>query len=184
MMDDRIVLDRKSFEALAVDTRVRILRLLKQRRKMLSEISKELEMSVSGTKEHLENLEQAGLIKKIDDGHKWKYYELTAKGKAVVQPNEVKVWILLAIAVLAISFTFMHFLASTESTINPKSKSTLSGPSPLSAISPASSPVYESGDQTSDSSRNEITTPSSSKSMISVPDNYTNITNKSNASTQ
>jgi ArsR family transcriptional regulator len=102
MDDDKIVLDRKSFEALAVDTRVKILKSLKQRRKTLTEISKEQNMSVSGIKEHLETLENVGLIEKIDDGHKWKYYELTKKGKEIVTPREVKVLIMLSISLIAL----------------------------------------------------------------------------------
>jgi DNA-binding transcriptional ArsR family regulator len=102
MEEDRIVLDRKSFEALAVDTRVRILKSLKQRRKTLSEIAKEQGMSVSGVKEHLETLEGVGLIEKIDDGHKWKYYELTKKGSGIVAPRELRVWILLSISMIAL----------------------------------------------------------------------------------
>jgi len=103
MEEDRIVLDRKSFEALAVDTRVRILKSLKERRKTLSEIAKEQKMSVSGVKEHLETLEGVGLIMKMDDGHKWKYYELTRKGTDIVAPRELRVWILLSISVIALA---------------------------------------------------------------------------------
>lgn len=102
MEDDKIVLDRKSFEALAVDTRIKILKSLKERRKTLTEISKEEGMSVSGIKEHLEILESVGLIEKIDDGHKWKYYELTKKGKEVVGPKELRVMILLSMSILAL----------------------------------------------------------------------------------
>ncbi|MBD3210359.1 ArsR family transcriptional regulator [Candidatus Micrarchaeota archaeon] len=110
-MEDKIVLDRKSFEALAAESRVRILKALKQRRKTLSEISKELEMSVSGTKEHLQNLEDAGLIQKMDDGHKWKYYELTKKGKGVVGPKELKVWILLSLSTVALVVSMFSLLS-------------------------------------------------------------------------
>lgn len=106
-MEERIVLDRKSFEALAVDSRVRILKSLKERRKTLSEIAREHGMSVSGTKEHLSNLEKVGLIEKIDDGHKWKYYELTGKGKEIVGPKEVRVWILLSSSIFALIISAM-----------------------------------------------------------------------------
>ena len=40
MEEDKIVLDRKSFEALAVDSRVKLLKSLKQRRKTLKEFRK------------------------------------------------------------------------------------------------------------------------------------------------
>lgn len=111
-MEDKVVLDRKSFEALAADTRVKILKSLKERRKTLSELSKELEMSVSGTKEHLQNLEDAELVVKMDDGHKWKYYELTKKGKGIIGPKELKVWILLSISSMAFIVSMMALLAA------------------------------------------------------------------------
>ncbi|MFZ5501776.1 MAG: ArsR/SmtB family transcription factor, partial [Candidatus Micrarchaeota archaeon] len=100
-MEGKIVLDRKSFEALAVDSRVRILKSLKERRKTLSEVASEQKMSLSGVKEHLETLERVGLIAKKDDGHKWKYYELTKKGMDIVAPRELRVWILLSLSTFA-----------------------------------------------------------------------------------
>ena len=102
MEEEKIVLDRKSFEALAVDSRIRILKSLKERRKTLSEIASEQEMSVSGIKEHLEILEKVGLILKKDDGHKWKYYELTKKGSDIIAPRELRVWILLSMSMIAL----------------------------------------------------------------------------------
>ncbi len=106
-MEEKIVLDSKSFEALAVDNRVRILKSLKQRRKTLSEIAKEMDISVSGAKEHLQKLEQANLVEKKDDGHKWKYYELTKKGTGIVAPKELKVWILLGLSLIALVLSLM-----------------------------------------------------------------------------
>ncbi len=106
MDEDKIVLDKESFEALAVDTRVKILKSLKERRKTLTELSKETGMSVSGIKEHLEILEKTHLIEKIDDGHKWKYYELTRKGKNIVGPKEFRVLVLLSISLIALAASF------------------------------------------------------------------------------
>lgn len=103
MEEEKVVLDRRSFEALAVDTRIKILKSLKERRKTLSEIAQEQKMSVSGIKEHLETLEKVELIRKIDDGHKWKYYELTKKGSDIVAPKELRVWILLSISIIALA---------------------------------------------------------------------------------
>jgi len=112
MEEDKIVLDRKSFEALAVDTRIKILKSLKERRKTLSEIAKEQGMSVSGVKEHLETLEGVGLIVKKDDGHKWKYYELTKKGTGIVVPRELRVWILLSISAIALFASALAILSA------------------------------------------------------------------------
>jgi DNA-binding transcriptional ArsR family regulator len=106
-MEEGIVLDRKSFEALAVDTRVRLLKSLRERRKTLSELSEELGMSVSGVKEHLQILEQAELVQKMDEGRKWKYYQLTKKGSGVVAPKELKVWILLSVSSMALIMSVM-----------------------------------------------------------------------------
>ena len=115
MEEEKIVLDRKSFEALAVDTRVRILKALKVRRKTLSELSEELGLAVSGVKEHLETLEGAGLIKKMDDGHKWKYYELTKKGSEIIGPKELRVWILLSISAVALMLSMFTVLYTPAS---------------------------------------------------------------------
>lgn len=103
-MEEKIVLDSKSFEALAAGTRVRILKSLLSRRKTLSEIAKEFGMSVSGLKEHFDVLLDAGLVVKVDDGHKWKYYELTDKGRSIVTPNHKGARILLLLSVSFIAF--------------------------------------------------------------------------------
>jgi len=103
------VLDGKSFEALASKTRVQLLKSLKKRKKTLTELSSESLLSVSGVKEHLDNLEKAELIRKIDDGHKWKYYELTKKGMAIVSPNLTKVYVLLAISLSIFLYSVFMF---------------------------------------------------------------------------
>jgi predicted ArsR family transcriptional regulator len=104
-MEDKITLDREAFKALSSDTRIGILKSLKRRRKMLAELSKELRMSNSTVKEHLDNLVKVGLIVQIDDGHKWKYYELTRKGRHILHPEETKILVLLSVSALAVIFT-------------------------------------------------------------------------------
>jgi DNA-binding transcriptional ArsR family regulator len=86
-MEDKIVLDDKSFKALSADSRVNILKRLTERRMTLSELSNRLALKNSTIKEHCTILLNANLIKKIDEGRKWKYYELTGKGKQIVQPS-------------------------------------------------------------------------------------------------
>ena len=100
-MEDKITLDRDAFKVLASDTRINILKSLKIQRKTLSELAKEFEMSVSTVKEHLDNLVGAELIAQKDDGHKWKYYDLTRKGKNILNPGETKIWVLLSMSALA-----------------------------------------------------------------------------------
>ncbi len=100
-MEDKITLDRESFRSLASDTRISILKSLDRRRKTLTELSKEFRMSPSTVKEHMDKLCTANLTVQIDEGHKWKYYELTRKGKNILHPEDTKIWILLSISALA-----------------------------------------------------------------------------------
>ncbi len=97
-MEDKITIDRESFKVLASDTRISILKSLKKQRKTLTELSREFGMSVSTIKEHLDNLSGVELISQIDDGHKWKYYELTRKGKEILNPGDKGIWVLLSIS--------------------------------------------------------------------------------------
>ena len=80
-------IDRKTLKALAADTRLDILKSLGNRRKTPSELSKELNLATSTVTEHLDKLEEAGLIEREETGHKWIYYNLTAKGSSLVKPK-------------------------------------------------------------------------------------------------
>ncbi len=97
-----IRLDKETFKALASGTRVDVLKLLNQRRHMQSEIAASLGLSVPTVKEHLAALEKAGLVERHDEGRKWKYYSLTSKGKGVLNPEEMKIWIVLAMLVFSV----------------------------------------------------------------------------------
>jgi len=109
-MDGRIVLDDKSFKALSADSRISIMKSLNERRRTLSELSQKLDLGNSTIKEHCDILVNAELIKQMDEGRKWKYYELTQKGKQIISPNlmeEVKVLIVLCFGVFAIGGIIM-----------------------------------------------------------------------------
>ena len=104
-MDNRIILDETSFKALSADSRVSILKNLTDRRRTLTELSQKLNLGNSTVKEHCDILVNADLIKQIDEGRKWKYYELTQKGKQLLQPSlleEVKVLIILSLATIIV----------------------------------------------------------------------------------
>lgn len=96
-----VKLDIDTFKALAGETRVDILKSLKERKKYLAELSKELELSNSSVKEHLDTLNETGLIEKEDNGRKWKYYRLTKKGEKVMSSKGTKAYIMLSISILA-----------------------------------------------------------------------------------
>jgi DNA-binding transcriptional ArsR family regulator len=105
MAEEKITLDRRTFRTLASDTRISILKSLDVRRKMLTELAKEMDMSPSTVKEHMDSLRKAGLVNLKDDGHKWKYYELTRDGKNILHPGDMKVWVILSLSGLAFLVT-------------------------------------------------------------------------------
>lgn len=78
------VFDSDIFKTLSSETRVEMLYALQERRKTLSELANEVDISLPGAKQHLALLETKGLIRKMDEGRKWKYYELTDTGKSII----------------------------------------------------------------------------------------------------
>lgn len=101
MMDEKITLDRETFRALAVDTRVSILKFLDDEFQLtLTDLAEKLGLAPSTVKEHLERLLEVGLIEQMDKGMKWKYYRLTKKGKQLLNPYEKRVWIVLSVTLL------------------------------------------------------------------------------------
>ncbi len=124
-MEDKITLEKGVFKALASDTRVKMLKLLDKRRHTQSEIASDLGFSIPTVKEHLSEMENAGLVKQVDEGYKWKYYELTEKSKCILDPDRKRVWIVLgfwiisAAAVITVFFSNMFsggigFLGSSK----------------------------------------------------------------------
>lgn len=128
-------IDRKTLKALAADTRLDILKSLGKRRKMPSELSKELNLANSTIIEHLTKLEEADLVRREETGHKWIYYALTQKGESLVKPRyPVNVIIVLSITVLIIfaasfitynNYTNLGAVPSTFTTTTEQTKSNL-----------------------------------------------------------
>ncbi len=117
---DSITLDRESFKALAAETRIKILKLLQQRRHMQSELAVSLGMKEPSVNEHLAGLLKAGLIVKKDDGRKWKYYELTAKCKAILDPEQQRILITLSLLILtAVAGAVAYIRPFVEPLLNP-----------------------------------------------------------------
>ena len=122
-MEDKITLDRETFKALAVDTRIEILKRLNEHKETLTDLAQEMNMSPSTIKEHLDKLVSVGLIEQIEKDTKWKYYRLTSKGKAIVSPYETKIWILLGISI--IGFIGMTYSFLTKLIYLPSGAATL-----------------------------------------------------------
>src|SRR3989441_46970 len=63
--------------------------------------------------EHLEKLQSAGLVKRVDEGRKWIYYELSDKGRKILHPERVAITLVLGLAVtLAAIGAFLVISAS------------------------------------------------------------------------
>lgn len=154
-MDD-VTLDHKTIKALGTQTRVKILKLLSMRRMTQTELAHQLGLAVPSVDGHLENLESAELVRQIDDGRKWKYYELTPKGEAIVKPARNGMRILFMLGLLAIAFAFavnqfnineaVHFGQAAPKPIAPAAsvEATASNGMPsatAAGISPATSPA-------------------------------------------
>jgi len=101
---DEIKMDRKTFESLASETRIAILKSLDARQMTITELSKNLGLAKSTVHEHLAKMADAGLVEKIEDHRKWSYYKLTYKGKGILHPHEmVRIMLLLSFAFLALT---------------------------------------------------------------------------------
>ncbi|MDP2666203.1 MAG: winged helix-turn-helix domain-containing protein [Candidatus Diapherotrites archaeon] len=102
MSTSEITLDKDVFKALAGDTRISVLKALLLRRKTQSELAKEIGVAAPTIKEHVDILARAGLVREMDDGHKWKYIELTVKGKALLQPADKRILVLLGSSIVGV----------------------------------------------------------------------------------
>ncbi len=112
VFEQTVILNKESFKALSAESRIGILSNLKERRRTLSELSVKLSLGNSTVKEHCQILMDAGLIRMIDEGRKWKYYELTQKGKQVVSPDlmqDAKVFVMLCFGALIFA-GFIYFI--------------------------------------------------------------------------
>jgi len=111
-MQNKIILNAAMLKALAGKTRIKILKLLNKRRYMQSELAVEVKLSVPTVKEHLNALEKAELVVKKEEGRKWKYYELTKKGRTILEPESSmqQVWIALGLLVFTLAGGLFNFL--------------------------------------------------------------------------
>lgn len=107
MFDDpKEKLDENVFKALSTKSRIQILKLLAKRQYTQKDIAEELKLSAPSVKEHLDILTKADLVKKEDTERKWKYFELSDKGHAIVHPEKTR-----------ITFVLVSFLLCTIASI-------------------------------------------------------------------
>ncbi len=112
-----ITLDQESFKALASEVRVDILKKLDERRQTVTDLSGHLNLSKPTLLEHLEKLQTAGLVKRVDEGRKWIYYELSQKGRKLLHPEKVAIVLALSSAVVlaAVGAVLLFFAAAYPS---------------------------------------------------------------------
>lgn len=102
-------LNRITIKALSAETRLKILKTLTKQKKMPSELSREIGIAPSTVVEHLQNLESAGLVRRVETGHKWVYYAPTDKGRYLIQPRvPLQLALTLAAGVIMASFGFLR----------------------------------------------------------------------------
>src|SRR5256712_12094116 len=116
----KITLDQESFKALASDVRVGILKRLDVRRETVTDLSNLMTLSKPTLLEHLEKLQSAGLVKRVDEGRKWIYYELSDKGRKILHPERVAITLALGIAVALVA-TGAFLVLSAEPPLGPGS---------------------------------------------------------------
>ena len=97
------IVDRDVLKVISVDTRMDILKILAEGERNPSFISKKLNKSDATIVEHLEALQKAGLVKKIETpGRKWVFYTLTERGKGIISSKNRRLVIILGISLLAL----------------------------------------------------------------------------------
>src|SRR3989338_1881 len=105
-----VTLGSNEFKALSSDNRIKILKMLNERKYTLTEIAKKLSLTSPSSKQHLDILLKSQLVQMIDEDRKWKYYELTRKGKDLIDAEERQTTVLLLLSVTGIMFFGLLFL--------------------------------------------------------------------------
>ncbi|MFH0837287.1 MAG: winged helix-turn-helix domain-containing protein [Candidatus Aenigmatarchaeota archaeon] len=112
-------LDKNTLKALASDRKAAILKSLKDRRKTVAELSKELNLAPSTTTEHVKHLESLQLIRRIKSENKWVYFELADKGKSLVIPSySTRIVLMLSLSFIMIIIGFAGlFMSGTRQSL-------------------------------------------------------------------
>lgn len=96
-------LDDALLKVLSSESRREILRLLAERRMTGAEMATRLNLGKPAVSEHLKKLIEAGLIERLDDPERrWVYYNLSARGKSILEPQRVRFYLVMAVASLAL----------------------------------------------------------------------------------
>lgn len=105
-----VTLDTESMKALSSEARGRILRALDEKKMTLSDLSRALDLSKPTLKEHLAKLESTQLVRKADEGRKWKYYSLSRKARQILHPGLTRFKILFSFSLSMIVLSVVMML--------------------------------------------------------------------------
>ena len=109
-----LTLSSTEFKALSSDTRVQIIKLLKERNHTLTELASKMGLASPSVKQHLDILLRSEIIEQIDEGRKWKYYSLTRKGENLLKGDESDTTILIVLSISSIALVgFLLLFASS-----------------------------------------------------------------------
>lgn len=124
MPEEDVGLDPALLKVLASDTRLDILKLLRQRRMTLTELANALGLKKATILEHLERLTGAGLVRRRDDEERlWIYYELTRRGGHVVNPGAARFYLVVGTSIVAGLVAIALMLALQQAALPPTSTS-------------------------------------------------------------
>lgn len=117
-----IELNGKTITALASTTRRNILKKIKIKPMTVSEITRELSINKSAIYKHLQILQDADLITRKFNNNEFVYYELTKKGKDLIEQNitNKKIIILLSASLFGSLIFLILFINSLIDLIFPK----------------------------------------------------------------
>lgn len=102
MLEENVI-EFNEISGLDSENRLKILKILNGKRATISELSRSLNVSKSTTLYHILRLSEIGFVNRLDNGErKWVYYELSRKGRTVIQTKKITVGLLLSSSVLSL----------------------------------------------------------------------------------
>jgi len=109
------IIDRDVLKVISVDTRMDILKMLAHGDRNPSFISKQLHKSDATIVEHLEALQKAGLVRKVETPRrKWVFYTLTERGKGIISSKSRRLVIILGISLLSLFGGIVNLLLPNQ----------------------------------------------------------------------
>ncbi len=112
-MQENTEIDSKTIKALNRQIRINTLKLLEKRNMTQAELANFLNIKESSMSNNLKILKEAQLINQLQTNRKWKYYELSEKGKSVTKGNMAFKLVLAGLLFLLIALTSYSFVSTT-----------------------------------------------------------------------